>query len=142
MQIPVPVVRLIISDVNGKILILKRANTNFGENCWCLPGGNVDYGKTVVECVAKELMEETSLKCLSADFLFYQDSLPPKPGMMHCINFYFECTVSGEIKLNDESSAFAWINESDFDKYTIVFWNDEAILRYWKSKASKNLKKI
>ncbi len=137
MQSPVPVVRLIISDLQGRVLLLKRTNTSHSEGQWCLPGGKIDYGETVEHAIAKELREETSLTVTSSRFLFYQDSLPNVEGKMHCINFYFECTVSGEIKLNDESGEFVWISQNDMDKYGIAFRNDEGLRRYWEGKGKR-----
>jgi len=130
---PVPVVRLIVSNENGEILFLRRARTAYGEGGWCLPGGKVDYFETVEEAALKELREETALKGKGVRFLFYQDSLPPEPGPMHCINLYFECRVSGELEMNPESSDWAWLGSDDLDRYEIVFRNDEAVRRYWAS---------
>jgi 8-oxo-dGTP diphosphatase len=128
---PVPVVRLIVRNAAGKVLILKRARTANADGAWCLPGGKVDHGETVEQAVAKELREETTLACENHRFLFYQDSLPPEPGGMHCINLYFECRVSGDVVLNPESSAAAWIGPSDLGGYKIAFRNDEGLRRYW-----------
>lgn len=130
---PVPVVRLIIANAEGKVLILRRARTAYAEGGWCLPGGKVDYSETVEHAVRKELREETALECDRARFLFYQDSLPPEPGSMHCINLYFECSVSGDLQMNPESSDWAWIGPADLDEYEIAFRNDEGLLRYWES---------
>ena len=130
---PVPVVRLIILNGEGNVLILKRHKSEYAEGSWCLPGGKVDYGDTVEGTVAKELHEETSLKCSSSNFLFYQDSLPPEEGKMHCINLYFECAVTGTIELNEESSEYAWIGPPDLARFKIVFRNDEALAHYWDS---------
>ena len=131
---PVPVVRLIIPNEEGKVLILKRTHTSHAEGSWCLPGGKIDYGQTADETVIKELQEETSLISSSSKFLFYQDSLPIQEGGMHCINLYFECMVSGKINLNEESGEYAWIGENDLDKYDVAFRNDEGLKRYWKEK--------
>jgi len=131
-EYPVPVVRLIIPNNAGKSLILCRHNTAHSEGQWNLPGGKVDYGKIVEDEVRKELMEETSLECTSMRFLFYQDSLPLKPGGMHCINLYFECSVKGSLRINEESSKFAWIGPEDLKNYQLAFRNDEGLLRYWR----------
>ncbi len=130
-EFPVPVVRLIIKNTQGEVLILQRAESEYAAGSWCLPGGKVDYGDTVKQSAARELQEETSLVCNSLRFLFYQDSLPLKPGGMHCVNLYFECTVSGNVVFNKESSQFAWISPSDLKNYEIAFRNDEALIRYW-----------
>jgi 8-oxo-dGTP diphosphatase len=128
---PIPVARLIIKNTRGEVLILRRAESEYATGSWCLPGGKVDYGDTVEQSATRELQEETSLVCNSLRFLFYQDSLPLKPGGMHCVNLYFECAVSGNIVLNQESSHFAWIGPSDFKNYEIAFRNDVALIRYW-----------
>lgn len=129
---PVPVVRLIVRDDEGKVLILRRARTAYADGAWCLPGGKVDYGETVEQSVAKELREETSLVCESLRFLFYQDSLPPRPGEMHCINLYFECRVSGHLVTNPESSEARWIGPDEAGGHEIAFRNDEGLRRYWR----------
>jgi 8-oxo-dGTP diphosphatase len=136
MEYPVPVVRLIIVNAEGKVLILKRQNSAYAARQWCLPGGKVDYGDTLEETAGKELREETSLTCTSAKFLFFQDSLPLDVGKMHCINLYFECTVTGEIVLNEESSEFAWIGPSDIKQYQIAFRHDLGLMRFWEGKGS------
>ncbi len=130
--VPILVVRLIIKNAKNQVLMLRRAGSAHATGFWCLPGGKVDYCDTVEESAVRELQEETSLVCNSLRFLFYQDSLPPEPGGMHCINLYFECAVSGTVVLNNESSEFAWISRQDIDEYEIVFRNDLALLRYWK----------
>jgi 8-oxo-dGTP diphosphatase len=128
---PIPVVRALIENSASRILLLKRATTEYGQGKWCLPGGKIDYGQTVEAALAKEILEETSLQLLAADFLFFQNSLPLHPGGMHCINFYFHCRVSGDLKLNTESSEYAWIGSAEIPNYNIVFRNDEAIVRHF-----------
>lgn len=48
---PVPVVRLIVPNAEGRVLVLKRCNTGYGGGRWCLPGGKIDYGQTVEETI-------------------------------------------------------------------------------------------
>lgn len=131
MEYPVPVVRLIITNAENKTLVLKRQNTSYGDGQWCLPGGKIDYNDTVDRTVQKELEEETALTCEKSRFLFYQDSLPLEEGKMHCINLYFECDVTGEIRLNEESSDYAWIGPEDLDAYRLAFRHDLGLKRYW-----------
>jgi len=128
---PVPVVRLIITNNEGKVLFLRRAQTAYGDGGWCLPGGKIDYGETVEQAAIKELREETALEARDPRFLFYQDSLPPEPASMHCINFYFECEALGKLEMNPESSDWAWTGPDELDSLDIVFRNDEGLRRYW-----------
>ena len=131
---PIPIVRLIITDADGRVLVLRRDNTSHASGEWCLPGGKVDYGETVEESIVKEIREETSLNCTASRFLFYQNSLPMTPGGMHCINLYFECEVEGAVRLYEESRAHAWISKGDLPRYALTFRNDEGLIRYWREK--------
>jgi 8-oxo-dGTP diphosphatase len=135
-QFPVPVVRLILPDEHGRILLLKRGPGEYEPNLWCLPGGKVDYGKTVADAMRDELREETGLSCERYSFLFYQDSLPITSRGMHCINFYFECTWAGSVRLNRESFDFVWLPHDELANYVVAFKNDLALMKYWKEKGA------
>jgi 8-oxo-dGTP pyrophosphatase MutT (NUDIX family) len=133
---PFPAVRALIGNPLDQILVLRRTNSTFGQGGWCLPGGKIDVGQTIEEALAAELQEELSVQLVSARFFFYQDSLPPGPGGLHFINFYFHCDIVGQLRLNNESSEFAWIGPSDLQNYDIVFRNDEAIRRHFIDRSS------
>ena len=128
---PVPVVRLIVPDASGRVLVLRRAADSTDGGRWCLPGGKVDYGDTVEQAAVRELQEETGLRAVNLLFLFYQDSLPPAPGRMHCISFYFRCAAEGDLVLNEESTDAAWIGPEDLAPHSLSFRNDEGLARYW-----------
>ena len=56
-------VRVLLTDQDGKILILKRSTdskTNPGK--WELPGGKVDQGESFDHALIREVYEETNLK--------------------------------------------------------------------------------
>jgi 8-oxo-dGTP diphosphatase len=135
---PIPVVRLILRQADGRVLILRRANTKYAQGEWCLPGGKVDYGATVEQTIIRELEEETALKCLASRFLFFQDSIPLISGDMHCLNLYFKCDWTGEVRLNEESSEYAWVRAEDFGRYPLAF-NNGAGLRQFFSSVEKEL---
>ncbi|MFH1197772.1 MAG: NUDIX domain-containing protein [bacterium] len=129
-RFPLPGVRAIIQNEKGEILLLKRAaGDNFG-GMWCLPGGKVDYGLTVESAIITEIKEETNLDCTEVKFLFYMDGLPVEEYYAHYIIFYFECKVTGEIKLNEESDEYRWVRIEDIDKYEIALSNEKGIRRY------------
>jgi 8-oxo-dGTP diphosphatase len=128
---PIPVVRLIIPDDKGQVLLLQRAVTEFCPDMWCLPGGLVDYGETAEAAAGRELREECRLELIAVKFLFYQDSLPAKNGEMHGINLYFECRTGGNLKLNAESSEHAWVSRSQLENYDLAFKNKEGLYRYF-----------
>ena len=50
--------KAVIYNDQGEILLVKES----GRDWWDLPGGGLDYGETVHECLARELSEEVGLK--------------------------------------------------------------------------------
>lgn len=130
----VPCIRVIVEDWQNRILLLKRDNCKHGVGGWCLPGGKVDYGQTLVQACIDELQQETGLVPIDCKFLFYQDSLPLKKGSMHCLNHYFLVEARGQVVLNDESSEFKWVFPDEICKYELVFRNDEGIERFLSEK--------
>ena len=128
---PVPVVRVIITDDWGRVLLLRRKILGHAGGRWCLPGGKVDRGQTVEQAAARELAEETQLEAVGLRFLFYQDRLPDATTEMHCINLYFVCETYGAVTLNSESCDYAWVDPEDLDQYDLAFGHDEALRRYW-----------
>ena len=126
---PVVAIRVFAFDATGRILLLRRANSEYGEGQWCLPGGKLDYGDSPEGTVSKELGEETSLNAKDVSFLFYQNSLPTAAGKMHCLNLYFRCTAVGNVTLNEESSSSAWLSLTEALERKPVFGAEEAIRR-------------
>lgn len=135
---PIPAVRAIITDAQGRVLLLQRANTNFGQGAWCLPGGKVDCGQSAEEALAAELAEELAVHLEQATYLFSQDSPPEQPGGPHFLNLYFHCHISGAIRINEESSAFAWVGPGELADHAVVFGNDPAIRRYFAKHAQRS----
>ncbi len=45
----------IIRDSSDKILLQRRSDDGF----WSLPGGGIEVGETVLECLEREILEET-----------------------------------------------------------------------------------
>ena len=51
---------------NGKVLLLKRKNTGFGDGEYSVPAGHVEPGESVVEAITREVNEEVGVR-LSSD---------------------------------------------------------------------------
>ncbi|MCK4361423.1 MAG: NUDIX hydrolase [Bacteroidales bacterium] len=130
-NLPRLAVRAIITDDQKQVLILKRSSTDTGGTKWCLPGGKIEYGETAEEALKKEILEEVNLECISTDFLFFIETLPGNYNEEHYITLIYECKVKGNLRINNESSDYYWLNKEDITKYSFAFYNDKAIVQYF-----------
>ena len=55
------VVGAVITNENGKILLMKRKDDDFMGGILEIPGGNAEKGEGIYEVLAREIKEETNL---------------------------------------------------------------------------------
>lgn len=115
---------VIVKD--GQILLAKRTIEPFLD-FWCLPGGRMDVGETCEEAVAREMIEETCLKCEIMKLLGVY-SRPGRDPRGHTVTVaYLLKPVGGELKGNFESSELKFF---DLDKIpTNLGFDNQAIIR-------------
>jgi 8-oxo-dGTP diphosphatase len=114
-------VRALITDTDGKILILKRSvdsKTNPGK--WELPGGKVDQGEPFDKALVREVFEETQLK-ISLDNVIgaSQQNLP----LIRAVHIIISGKiVGGELNLSDEHEGYAWEYLENLKDYELADW--------------------
>lgn len=69
-------VGVFVQTRNGYILLKRQGSHGAGE--WSLPGGHLDFGETVAQCAAREVMEElgVTITDIVAVPYFSEDSFP------------------------------------------------------------------
>lgn len=122
--------RIIIPNLEGKILLLQRASKS-ANGLWNLPGGKVDQGVlTDLTCI-NEVKEETNLDINKPDFLFYFEEPISEFDGRHYLSFYFLAKgYGGNLEINHESSAYEWIDPNNLEQYKLAFGNDLGIRKY------------
>ncbi len=114
-------VRALITDEDGKILILKRSvdsKTNPGR--WELPGGKVDQGEPFDKALIREVFEETQLK-ISLDNVIgaSQQNLP----LIRAVHIIISGKiVEGDLNLSDEHEGYAWEYLENLKDYELADW--------------------
>ncbi|MES2317707.1 MAG: NUDIX domain-containing protein [Pseudomonadota bacterium] len=91
----------VITNDRGEVLMLKAT---YGAMGWGLPGGAMDRGETIHECVRRECMEELGLEVQVGHLtgVYYINAYNSQ-----C--FIFRCTLpAGEIRLSSEHSAYRY----------------------------------
>lgn len=79
------------TDVAGRAIVSyhdKLLLVTDGAGYWYTPGGRLDAGETLPECVAREVHEETGLKIVVGDVVIVSEYLDEKKGE-HKVECYF-----------------------------------------------------
>jgi len=74
---------------DGRWLLVRRADT--GE--WALPGGTLEWGETLRECLARELFEETGVERCEIGRLVGVFSRPDRDPRFHAVTVVLGCRV-------------------------------------------------
>ena len=89
------VVRAIIQDEKGGILLVKRAKKP-AQGKWTLPGGKIEFHEKAESCISREIKEELDMD-FSPRFLNYMEDFTSVPER-HCMVLYFTGEAKGKIK--------------------------------------------
>ena len=111
-------VNIVITNNQGKILILERSSSEFNyPNFWDLPGGKVENDETLQEAVKREVKEESGLDIEQEQNYFYVHHCQDKE-----VDIYgFKANlISGDVIISEEHTKFRWISENEWKnlKYT------------------------
>lgn len=127
---PIPTVPLtpgtcaVIVDEKKRIFLHKRSDST----AWALPGGTMELGESISQCCIREVAEEASLNVSIKRLVGIYTS--PKcifdfgdGNIFQSFVVAFLCNlISGEVRLNDESSEHDWFKQEEiFQLDTVPF---------------------
>ena len=128
------VTTVIIYNDDGQFLITKRSpDKKAYPNKWTVPGGGLtidDYINTpkttgdawyyaLTESMHRELKEETNVIIDKVRYLLDTTFIRPDNIPVIILSYYAHY-VSGEIKLDEDSVAFAWITPEEAKHYDLI----------------------
>ena len=97
-----PSIRVSAIIINEKDEILLAKHRKKDREYWVLPGGHLEFGESLAQCVERELLEESGLKGKFERLVFVSESLAPN-GTRHIINFFALLTASdGKMKIGSD----------------------------------------
>ena len=126
---------LAVSDDN--LILLIRSHK--WRDTWCVPGGKIDYGETIVAALKREFIEETGLKLAEVYLAPTLEAVnsPEFHKPAHFILLNFIARVRGAasdipVTLNDEAQTHAWrtVDEAleydlnSFTRWLVTFYRD------------------
>ncbi len=102
---------VVYDEATDKVLVLKRSKKEkFHTGAYDLPGGHMDKGESVIECLKREIKDETGLTVQIGDILAIRE-YPKEHEMFDKIKAlrFIAYYQSGEVELSEEHSAFQWL---------------------------------
>ena len=114
-------VRVILTDQDGKILILKRSTdskTNPGK--WELPGGKVNQEESFDHALIREVYEETNLKIALEHVVGASEQNLHIIRAVHII--MTGKIIEGELNLSSEHEGYAWVTIETLSDYELADW--------------------
>jgi len=119
--------------VDGKILLVRRKNEPF-KGSYALPGGFVEYGETVDDCVLREIEEETGLKTRVNRFLGVY-SEPGRDPRGHTVSMVFVLSHEGGSLSDSDETHAEWFTMDRMPH--LAFDHDAIVSDYLKSAKKK-----
>ena len=102
---------------DGKVLIVKEADQYIdGEGCcpgeWDLVGGRIEPEESLLEGLAREIIEESGLTVTVGELLGVAENFPTMKGeKVHIVRVYYICTtVNDDVKLSSDHDEYRWIS--------------------------------
>ncbi|MEX2481798.1 MAG: NUDIX domain-containing protein [Gammaproteobacteria bacterium] len=124
----------LLLDSDDRLLLLRRAeDAELGPGLWGLPAGKIEAGETAAEAAAREMAEEIGAGH-DVTLLRYVGPLRDSYyGGRYEIHLFLQRWHRGDVVLNHEHSAFAWVSREHFRHYAVMDGIDEdiAILGFW-----------
>ncbi len=86
-----------------KLLLVRHQPTINNAAFWAPPGGGLQFGESVEECLVREVREETGLTTRVKRFLFVNEFMEPP---LQAVELFFELeVVSGELSKGSDPEA-------------------------------------
>lgn len=133
----------VVLDADRKKVLLTRRTDN---GRWCLPGGALEPGESVIESCIREVKEETALDIEVVRLIgVYSDPhrlLEYSDGnQFHLISLNFEARVTGgSLATSEETSEFQWISLDELKQIDLMEHHVERITDAFKDDPSTVVK--
>jgi 8-oxo-dGTP diphosphatase len=104
----------VIWNDRSQILIDKRKPTGAMGGLWEFPGGKIEPGETVAECIVREIREELGIEIGVGEHLISIDHTYPNFSLTLIVH---NCHHLSGIPQPIECDEVKWVNVSELDNY-------------------------
>jgi len=102
----------IVTGPDGRLLLIQRGKEP-SRGCWSVPGGRVEWDETLIEAVAREVLEETGVSVDVGDLVGTVERDAPD-GSVYVI-YDFTCTPVGSLEAvaGDDADDDGWFTSEE-----------------------------
>ena len=104
----------VIWSPSGQILIAKRKASGTMGGLWEFPGGKIEPGETVADCIIREVREELAISVAVGAHLISIEHTYPEFQLCAIVH---HCQHISGIPRPIESDEVRWVDVGDLDKY-------------------------
>ena len=100
--------------LDNKILAVKEVD---GDDWWAIPGGGVDYGESLKDCLLREIKEEIGVASfsVSSDFQIVHNNIGKVVNGVPRMNVFFKVFVpQDKITKTDHVEEWGWFTKDEF----------------------------
>jgi 8-oxo-dGTP diphosphatase len=108
----VPCVGAIMTDPDGRLLLIKRGHAP-GAGLWSVPGGRVEDGESDAEAVVREVREETGLIVAPGALVGAVERPGAEPGTVYEIRDYRAEVTGGVLAAGDDAADARWVTPGE-----------------------------
>jgi len=118
----------VLFDARDRVLLLRRAD----EGIWCFPKGRIEAGETPQEAAAREILEESGLRCEigkkvgETGYVFYWP--PDDVNYDKRVVWFLARPLGGDVRLEDRFDDWRWTTPARGLRL-LHHGNDRGILR-------------
>ena len=121
----------------NEILLIKRGKEPF-KGSYALPGGFLEYGEKMEDCVVREVLEETGMKTTIVDLVGVY-SAPDRDPRGHFVTAVYHLQpISGVARGGDDASAAEWMPMDKLPK--LAFDHGKIVQEFLSERKSRNTK--
>jgi len=117
------IVHSLVTNENSEILLLRRSKYNdVLPNLWDIPGGSVEENETVIQALARKLLEEAGIKVKNEQIFFFQENLDLAKDT-HFIKLIYlsDLDSSNQVRLNkEEHDRYRWVSPKKTEDLDLV----------------------
>ncbi len=110
--------------VDRVLLCQRKKNARYGLK-WEFPGGKVEDGENVPDCLRRELREELNISAVIGELFHKQHYVYPDSGA-YDVAYHLVPLYSGEI-VNRVFESCAWVPVADLNSYDILEGNMDVV---------------